>query len=169
MKKLFALMIALCLLGSVAMADDLVWEGEIAEKASQIDGEFHSFDEIAVKIWMPAVLKELELSDEDKEEGFIGYFETEDKSSAVSVVYVDMDGMTLEDYETQLKDNGAEEIEPGTVNGLSCLSYLIKEKDTACLAFTTEKGYILEVSAAPFSDEGFQSTLAFVLSSIQAE
>ena len=58
MKKLFALTLALCLmLCSAALANELVWAGEVEEAASQIDGEFQTFDEIAVKIWIPAVLE----------------------------------------------------------------------------------------------------------------
>ena len=125
MKKLFALMLALCMmLGTAALADELVWEGTVAEAASQIEGEFHTFDEIAVKIWIPAVLKEAELTDEDKEKGQIGYFETEDKANAVGVQYVNMNGTSLDEYKAILLENGIEEntIEPGTVNGLDCLS-----------------------------------------------
>ena len=167
MKKLFALMLALCLMGSVAMAEvSLTWdESNVAE----IEGGFQTFDEIAVKIWMPAVLQAAELTDEDKEAGYIGYYMPADESAAVAIQYVDVEGMTLEEYEAELKnDESISEIEAGTVNGLPALSYMIKEKDTACVAFTTEKGYILEVSCAPMSDEGFASVVALIVSSIQA-
>ncbi len=98
MKKLFALMLALCLMGSVAMADaNLTWDA-VAETAEQVDGGFQTFDEIAVKIWMPAVLQAVELTDEDKEAGYIGYYATADESAAVSVMYVNVEGMTLEEY-----------------------------------------------------------------------
>lgn len=169
MKKLFALMLALCLLlCSTAMADDLNWEN-VAESAKQVAGDFKTFDEIAVKIWMPDVLQAVELSDEDRSNGYIGYFMTEDQSSAVAVMYVDMNGMSLEEYEAQLKeDSTISDIEAGTVNGLPALSYAIKEKDTGVLAFTTQKGYILEVSCAPISDEGFAQVVGVILSSIQS-
>ena len=168
MKKLFALLLALCLLGSVAMADELTWDA-VAETAAQIDGDFQTFDEIAVKIWMPAVLKAVELTDEDREAGYIGYFMTDDQSAAVAVMYVDMNGMTLEEYEAELQnDEGVSDIEAGSVNGLATLSYAIKERDAGVLAFTTQKGYILEVSCAPISDEGFSSVVAVIISSIQA-
>ena len=165
MKKLFALMLALCLMGSVAMAEmSLTWdESNVAE----IEGGFQTFDEIAVKIWMPAVLQAAELTDEDKEAGYIGYYATDD--AAVAVMYVDMEGMTLEEYAAQLKEDAeVSGIETGTVNGLPALSYDLKDKDTTCIAFTTEKGYILELSCAPMSNEGFAATAALIVSSIQA-
>ncbi len=169
MKKLFALMLALCMmLGTAALADELVWEGTIADAASQIEGEFHTFDEIAVKIWIPAVLKEVELTDEDKEKGQIGYFETEDKANAVGVQYVNMNGTSLDEYKAILLESGIEEntIEPGTVNGLDCLSY--EYNGNGILAFTTQKGFILEVAGGPLSDEGFASLLTIIMGSIQS-
>ena len=66
MKKLFALMLALCLLGSVAMAGELVWAGDAEEAASQIEGEFHTIKEGNLKVWIPAVLQESELTEEDR-------------------------------------------------------------------------------------------------------
>ena len=168
MKKLFALMLALCMmLGTAALADELVWEGTIADAASQTEGEFHTFDEIAVKIWIPAVLKEVELTDEDKEKGQIGYFETEDKANAVGVQYVNMNGTSLDEYKAILLESGIEEntIEPGTVNGLDCLSY--EYNGSGVLAFTTQMGYILEVTGSPLTDENFAQTLSIIMASIQ--
>ena len=163
MKKLVVLILALCMLCSVASAADLNW-ADAEEAASQIAGEFKTFDEISVKIWIPDVLKAV-----DAGENRIGYFMTEDESAAISVQYVDMNGMSLEEYEAQLKeDSTISDIEAGTVNGLPALSYAIKEKDTGVLAFTTQKGYILEVSCAPISDEGFAQVVGVILSSIQS-
>ena len=166
MKKLVVLILALCMLCSAAFAADLNWS-DVEEAASQIAGEFKTFDEISVKIWIPDTLQAVELSDDDRENGYIGYFA--DENSAVAVQYVDMNGMSLEEYEAALKEDAeVSEIEAGTVNGLPALSYAIKEKDTGVLAFTTQKGYILEVSCAPISDEGFSSVVAVIISSIQA-
>ena len=73
MKKLIALVLALLMLGSVACAEDvnLSWD-DVAEAANTIEGEFKTFDEISVKIWIPDVLKETELSDADREGGYSG-------------------------------------------------------------------------------------------------
>ena len=168
MKKFAALLLALCLLGSVASAADLTWDA-VSETAAQIEGEFKTFDEIAVKIWMPAVLKEAELSEEDRAAGYIGYYMPEDQTAAVAVQYVDMNGMTLEEYEAKLKEDAdVSGIETGTVNGLPAVSYDLQGKDTTAIAFTTEKGYILEVSCAPMSDEGFKAVALMIVCSIQS-
>jgi len=162
MKKLVVLILALCMLCSAAFAADLNWS-DVEEAASQIAGEFKTFDDISVKIWIPDVLKAV-----DGMEDRIGYYMTEDQSAAVSVQYLDMNGMTLEEYEAQLKEDAdVSEIEIGTVNGLPALSYMLKESDVACVAFTTQMGYILEIACGPMSDEGFASVVAYIISSIQ--
>ena len=126
MKKLVVLILALCMLCSAAFAADLNWS-DVEEAASQIAGEFKTFDDISVKIWIPDVLKAV-----DGMEDRIGYFMTEDQTAAVSVQYLDMNGMTLEEYEAQLKEDAeVSEIEIGTVNGLPALSYMLKESDVA--------------------------------------
>ncbi len=113
------------------------------------------------------MLKETELSDEDKENGFIGYFMTEDQTAAVAVQYVDMSGMTQEDCQAILAETeDVSGIEAGTENGLPAVSY--EYNGNGVVAFTTEMGYILEVSCGPLSDEGFAAVASIVICSIQA-
>ena len=192
MKKLIAGMLASCLIfGSYAvMADDstaesaestatgtveLNWEDfEAINAAADEDlisqGEFKTYDEIAVKMWVPNVLQEVELTDEDREQGFIAYYQTADEDAAASVVYADVQGMDLETYKAELeKSEDVKEIEDLVVNGIPCVSYDMPEADTTCVSFATEAGYILEFSFKPMSDEGFQSVIAYMGASIQPE
>ena len=98
MKKLFALMLALCLmLGCTALADNEVsWEqfAPLLEE-NGITGDFVTFEEIAVKVFIPTGMNAVELSKEDKAAGFIGYFATDD-GEAIGVQYVNVDGMDLD-------------------------------------------------------------------------
>ena len=168
MKKLFALLLTLCLLcGCTALADnEITWE-QVAPvlEESGITGEFVTFDEIAVKLFVPAGMTAVELSDEDKANGYIGYFTAED-GDAIAVMYVDSDGMSLEDYAAVVAENGGTEIETGTVNGLPCISYEYGEN--MCCSFTTQMGYILEVTVGPLADETAKLGASAVLASIQA-
>lgn len=178
MKKIVSLllavaMLALCAVSAFATEEkaptEINWADLEAQSAETVaKGEFVSFEEIAVQMWVPTVLPAVELTDEDLEEGYIAYFMTEDESAAVSVVYVDVDGMTLEEYKEQLVDAGATDIEDVIINGIPAVSYALEESDTACTAFTTEAGYILEVAGSPKSDEGFASILMFMMASIQS-
>ena len=168
MKKLFALMLALCLmLGCTALADaEITWE-QVAPmvEASGLTGEFVTFDEISVKLFVPTGMNAVELSDEDRQNGYIGYFAADD-GSAIAVQYVDVNGMSLEDYAAQLAETDATGIETGTVNGLPCISY--EFGTNLCCSFTTQMGYILEVTVGPVEDENAKLGGSVILASIQA-
>ena len=168
MKKLFALMLALCLLcACTALAEnEITWE-QVAPmlEANGITGEWVTFDEIAVKIFVPAGLTAVELAEEDKDNGYIGYFTAED-GEAIAVMYVNADGMDLETYAAQVGEAGGTEIEAGTVNGLPCISY--EFNGNMCCSFTTQMGYILEVTVGPLADDTAKLGASAILASIQA-
>ena len=76
MKKILAILMALCMFCGVAMAEaatELNWD-EIAPiiEQSGVAGDFVTFDEIAVKIWIPEGMNSVELAQEDIDKGFIG-------------------------------------------------------------------------------------------------
>ena len=174
MKKLFALIVALMMLATVAFAEAapaLNWEDfEPALEAGGVTGQFYTFDEIAIKIWLPDGFNPVELTEDDTAAGYIGYYMPEDQSGAVAVMYVDIGGASLEDYAAYLESEaGATEIEVGTVNGLPCVSYNLPDQDSVSVTFTTEAGYALEVTCAPASDENAQLVWGAVIASIQAE
>ena len=178
MKKIAALFLTivmtLCAVSALAAETDgaiqINWEDLQEQGAEMIaQGDFVNFDEIAVKMWMPTALAAVELTDEDREQGYIGYYQPEDGSAAIAVMYVDAGGMTLEAYKEQLTQIGATEMEDVAINGMEAVSYVLEETDTACVSFVTEAGYIFEVSGSPKSDEGFAALLSIVMASIQAE
>ena len=176
MKKFLCILMALCLLlsATAALAEELPalnWEDfEPIMEASGVTGEFVTFDEIAVKIWIPDGMIAGELTQEDIDKGFIGYFAPEDQSASLSVVYVNTDGMTLEEYGESLSaQEGVTGIEFGTVNGLPCVTYQIPEQSSVSIAFTTEAGYVLEVTCWPMGDENATVLWGAVTASIQPE
>ena len=173
MKKILAILVAMMLFATVAVAEtaELNWSDfEPILEAGGVAGQFYTFDEIAVKMWLPEGINPVELTDEDREEGYIGYFMPEDESAAVAVMYVDMEGMSIEDYAANLSTtDGVTEVEAGTVNGLPCVTYQMPEQDSVSIAFTTEAGYILEVTCVPLSEENAELVWGAVVSSIQPE
>lgn len=92
----------------------------------------------------------------------------EDKG--VGIQYVDVGGMSLEEYAQRLTEEYGYECMDAVVNGLSALAYSFTENDreTSVLAFSTEKGYILEIAFAPTNDEGFAAVAAVLMASVQA-
>lgn len=131
-------------------------------------GKFVDFEEIALKIYIPDSFKEVELSDEDIEAGYIGYYELRDEA-ALAVQYVDVDEMSLEEYKEVLADELDIEAYDAEVNGLPALTYTFEEDDveTTVLSFATEKGYIFEVSFAPTNDEEFAAVACVLMASVQ--
>ena len=174
MKKILAILMVLCMFSGVALAEaatELNWaDMEPIIEASGVTGDFVTFDEIAVKIWIPSDLQPVELTDDDRANGFIGYFADAEQTASLSVVYVNVEGMSIEDYAAQLAEmEGVAEIETGTVNGLPCVTYTMPEQDSGHISFATEAGFILEVSVWPTSAEGADLVWGIVLGSIQAE
>ena len=182
MKKLFALILAaLMVLGCAAVASaeqeqtmELNWEdfaGEIEaseEAKAALSGDFVTMEEIAMKLYIPAAFEQVELTDEDREAGYIAYFAMgEDRG--VGIQYVDVGGMSLEEYAQRLTEDGIE-CTDAVVNGLPALAYSFTEDDreTAVLAFSTEKGYILEIAFVPTNDAGFAAVASVLMASVQA-
>lgn len=176
MKKLIAILISLCLMLAAAGAfaetatTEMSWETvEPLLETYGLEGDFETFDEVAIQIWIPSSMTRSELTQEDVDKGFIAHFLDEDQTAQVSVVYVDVDGTTLEEYEKMLPDYGVSDIEELVINDIPALSYTVEETDSVTIAFETEGGYILEITMAPKSAEGADIAWYIVASSIMEE
>ena len=92
------------------------------------------------------------------------------EEAALAVVYVDVDGASIEDYANSLADmEDVENIAMLNINGLQGVRYQLPENDSLNIAFATEAGYILEVTMAPLSAEGADVVWGVVGASIQPE
>ena len=172
MKKILCALLTLCLLVPAALADETLtmnWETVVPTlEAANVTGQFYTFDEIAIKIWVPDGMAPVELSEEDKANGYIGYFMPDDQSAQMAIVYVNTNGASLEEYAQYLASEGdVTEVETGTVNGLPFVSYQYPAKDSLNVTFATEAGYLLEVSCAPLSVENAELVWTAVIASIQ--
>ncbi len=181
MKKLMAVLLVLSLLVSSAAvfaqaettadaeAIELNWaDFEELLKDESWAGDFFSFDEVAIKFYVPEMFLPVELDDEMREEGYIAYFMPKDESAAIGVQYVDAEMKDADAYIEALKDLGVTDAEKLTVNGLPAVSYTNPDdKDVMVLALVTEKGYVLEFAFSPVSDEGFLAVSTVMIASIQ--
>ena len=173
MKKILCVVLMICMMMGAALAEEtpaLNWEDVVPViEASGLSGQFYTFEDIAVKFWLPEGLNPVELSEEDTEKGLIAYFMPDDESAAVAISYVNVDGASLEDYAAYLSgESDVTEVEAGTVNGFPCVSYKLPEQDSVSVTFTTEAGYALEVTCTPLSVENADLLWGAVISSIQA-
>lgn len=177
MKKRLALMLAVIMavlsIGMVSYAKgnvtELDWsDGEKAVKEEGIKGKFVTLDEINLKFWLPNDYKEDKLTDDEKKAGLIAcYFNSKTKSS-VSVIYVDVEGATLEDYKDELEDDkDVTELEDCVINGIECIGYRTPKDESLSVSFVTEKGYILEFYFTPVTDDDDTIQIpAYIMSSI---
>ena len=178
MKKSLILLLAVLLLsfstvcaqGTVS-AVELDWNAIApAVEQSGVRGDFYAFDEIAMKVWIPEVFLPAELTDKDREDGYIAYFMTNDAAAAIAVTYLDARGTDLERFSEILSEyQEVTDIENIIVNGFPALSYIDTGQDSLNVTFATTAGYLLEFTFAPISDEGFQAMAALIAASIQED
>ena len=170
MKKFFAILLALCLFTGVALAEavEINWSDvEASVTEAGIEGDFAAISDIGVKMFIPTVFQDVELSDEDVADGFICYLTTEDQSGNVLVFYADAEGLSLEDFAAGLPEAGATDVELGTLNGIPVVTYAQADNDSVNVSMMTDAGNIVVFCFNPASDEGFQGVAAIMSASIQ--
>ncbi len=176
MKKiLFAVLAVMLLTFSAAFAQETETANEInwtdvepAVAESGISGDFYTVSDLGVMMWIPSVLSEIELDDEDVEDGFICILETEDEEEGVMVFHEDLEGAGLEELLAVLKEEeGVAEPEMGVINGIPAVTYTDTENDALNVVFTTDKGYAVVFSFFPMSNEGFAQVASIMAASIQ--
>ena len=176
MKKLFALILSLCLLaGCCAFAEEeendsmpeINW-ADAEEAASQIDGQFTAIADLGLKIFVPAIFGNAEVTEEQKAAGVIALMSTADGAGRVSFTYQDLGEMEDDAFIDELEKAGATEIEWALLNGCDALSYELAvngTQTTNVVLFNDSK--ILTVSFAPTDDEGFKGVAGIMIASIQ--
>lgn len=171
MKKLAAILMAVMMLlcSTFAMADTVTWTDEYAALAQTIDPDalFHPISTLGVMMWIPTNLNEIELSQEDVDNGYIAYLITEDRSAAVAITYAAFEG-TLGDMAESAEEIGMKDVSKDYINGLPAVTFTSEENDSLVVVFSTTGGYLLMFTFAPFSDESFNSVASLMAASIQA-
>ena len=170
MKKLFALLLALCLLGSFAMAEttevtEVNW-ADVEGAASEVGGQFVTVEALSMAFWLPEGFVQSELTEDQEAMGFFAIFNAEDNSGRIGMQFIEADGADVMDVIGEIE--GASDAEPMLVNGLSCVNFDMKDMDATCLAFGTQNGNILVITFAPMSNEDFAAKAMLVVASIQS-
>ena len=148
MKKLFALVLSLCLLCSIAMAESTVptvnWS-DFEDKAVEVPTD-------AAEAGVLAILSNGTLT--------------------FSVSKYSIEGMTSEQFIESLKEANAIQIEAGIVNGKESVSYVLTTPDdimTTNLAIPTDdEKEMITFTFAPANDEENLELMKIVAASIQA-
>ncbi len=187
MKKILAFVMVLCILSSIQVSalaakqvkksndkTEYLWSDvKDAVKESGVSGRFVTFDEVALTFWLPDELKDV-LEEEDKKEGYIGIYLTDDGEGYVDVTYEKSEWDTLEKMRDYYIAEQVDGVELVTINGMDALEYLLKDEENNalywCEAFLTDAGNLVTVSVYPVTDDEDSQYLVFtIVSSIQPE
>ena len=170
MKKIIALILSLmiAIASAAACAESLEWkDGET--NGVMPAGAFCTFEEAGLKAWIPSYMNEVELTEEDKSNGFIAYFSQSDNSHMISAVYVDTESLkTQEDYVKALETvEGVSDISAITINGAPAVFYNLKENETSTVAIIEGNGKIFELTVYPTTGDEDLAAALYIFSSIQ--
>ena len=172
MKKLFALLMALCLmLCACAYAEEtkeINWS-DFEEQAAQIEGQFCPIADLGVMMYIPSIFGKVELADEQKAAGVIALLSTADGAGRISFTYQDLGDMDADTYLDELAKAGATDFEVAVLNGRNALSYdlVVNDVKTTNVVVEIEDAKMLTISFAPMDDEGFAELAGILTASIQ--
>ena len=152
MKKLFALLMALCLmLCACAYAEEtkeINWS-DFEEQAAQIEGQFCPIADLGVMMYIPSIFGTVELSDEQKAAGVIALLSTADGAGRISFTYQDLGDMEADAYLEELAKAGATDFEVAVLNGRNALSYdlVVNDVKTTNVVVEIEDAKMLRAAA----------------------
>ena len=161
---------ALLASGVPALCGEVDWETLEKElEGSSLEGDFVSIRELGLKMWLPDYMEEAELEDSLRDAGYLHYYKAKGKDDTAAVSYVDLDGVTLAEYEEMVEDAGGINLQEVDLNGLGALTYELKDSDLSAVSFVTQKGYVLEFLFYPVSDDAYADAVRFMTGSIMTD
>ena len=172
MKKLFAVMLALSLLCAVAVAEDsstMNWE-DVAPtlEAKGLTGDFVTFDQLGLMLWLPTGLNAVEVSEDDAAAGRLALFMAEDGSAYLAVDAANVEGLTLDAlYESSQATEGLSDVEMITVNGLNVVIYKSESANFWSGSLVDTNSNIINFVMGPASEDGSQEVFSVIMASLQ--
>ena len=158
MKRILGWIMALSLLMPLCAA--------AAEPASLPEEEYFALTEVGMQLWIPESLISLSLTEEDREDGYIAYFTSEDEAKALAVQAFAVGRVPLEDYKSFVLEYDPEATIV-TINGLRWLRYVQTEIDAVTYTYSDENAYLLEITFAPVSDAEYADLAESIVASVR--
>ena len=145
---------------------ELNWETYEADaKEVDPDGAFVTLQEVGIKLWVSAILREMELTAEDKKDGCVAYFADAAEETGLAVYYYD--DLTMDEYYKEIEGySNCSGLEKGLVNGYKAFTYDNTEYDTTSVVISAGKD-CMEFSFWPASDKNFSILATYMAASIQ--
>ncbi len=175
MRKWIAAILALVILGltgTFSRAEEIVevrwanWEAWVQENG--IPAEFHTIGDTGVSIWMPDLLRPVELTEEEKQ-SIAAFFETEDGSGYVLVTLMgDGTKTSVPDLIEEMRNQGLLPVQVD-VNGMNGVACLIPDSDAYSLMVMYDTGRFLSFIFNPVSDDMMNPLITVAAASIRKE
>ena len=172
MKKLFALVLMLCMLCTAAVAEnasEMNWsdvEPTLTEQG--LTGDFAVLDQLGLKVWLPTGLNAVAVSEADAAAGRLALFTDADNTAYLAVDALHVDGMTLDQYYENAKvSEGVSDVEMITANGLNAVVYKSDAQDFWSASLVDTNSNIINFVMGPASEEGSQIVFSVIVASIQ--
>ena len=172
MKKLFALVLMLCMLCTVAVAEnasEMNWtdvEPTLTEQG--LTGDFAVLDQLGLKVWLPEGLNAVEVSEADAAAGRLALFTDAENTAYLAVDAVNVEGMTIDQYYENAKaTEGVSDVEMITANGLNAVVYKSESLNFWSASLVDTNSNIISFVMGPASEEGSQIVFSVIVASIQ--
>ena len=160
MKKLFALLVLVCLvLAPAALAENasITWEevGAAAVEQLGLEGDFVSLSDMGLALWLPSTMSYYDPSEEDAAAGRYALFMDEDQECYVAVDAINVPDMTLDQAYENAVTNGMTEPEIVNINGIDALTYGNESINAGCVVLVDTNCNMIIFTLSPVdSDEG---------------
>ena len=147
----------------------LVW-ALVEDIAAQVDpnGQIAEIGDSGFGLWVPSVLTDVPLTEEDVENGMVAFLQTEDESASVAI-FIWGENYDFDKLVKYYEDEGfaEEDVEVVLINGFKAVAVNDEKNDCVLVDYLLEDGRVLEFSFWPASDEGFAQLSSLMIASIQ--
>jgi len=169
MKKLIAALLALCLLFSAALAEELLWEDYKEEVAGEGKTEKVKIpDVITFKFWLPKTMKSTDAKKVKADVVPAAAYKAKKGDSTLTITVLEVN--SLEEYVSGLETAGAEFFTNLKINGVDCVSCENAERNEEILIMPVEDKKVLVFTFAPLDsdDEDWDEAKDYIIASIRA-
>ena len=155
MKKLFAVVLFLCMFCTCAFAESTALSWENVPEETQAAGQFTQIalaDDLALLCWIPANMAAVDVSTIETEVSPVEAYQTEDGTYTVSIFALQVNG--VDEYLGSLEANGAE-LGDLDINGIEAVSFVQKDNGVEGVVIPVTDELVLSIACTPVDgDEG---------------
>ena len=170
MKKLFAVVLFLCMFCTCAFAESTALSWESIPEEAQAVGQFTRIalaDDLALLCWIPSNMAAVDVSTIEAEIPPVEAYQAEDEAYTVSIFALQVND--VDEYLNNLEANGVE-LGDLDINGIEACSFVQKDNNVEGVIIPVSDELVLSIACTPADgDEGWDQVKGVIFSSIQIE